>query len=522
MRRTASLRAMLWLFLLTVLCGTSRVAWAQTPKPVGIPFDAGTSLNIESPPPAGVAIKAGRLFDPRTGTNLLNQVILIKGDKIVDVGPADKIQIPAGATVIDLSQETVLPGLIDMHVHLFNTPQAPNESRREVRAVNFALRDVLGGFTTLTDMGSRDTYGSVELRDAINKGWIPGPRLQVAGPHLNPGHGVYPAPSVPQPFGFGVGSPTWQVTSNTNSPWLMTEAVREHARYGVDLVKMYTTDDYSGSGYWADRADPRPGALTPPQGAFKPDGTMNSYPSMSLEEARAGVVEAHRRGLTVASHSYGGEGLRVSLEAGIDLPMHVAAGVTGAIGLDDETIRLFKVPLDNGKQRPVIQTLWDLMGGMEAGNLASTAHSANGPRTIFGVTELSFKRLVAAGIPEVFGSGVYEYGHGTQACQFPIYVKWGMSPADALRMATSNAAAALNYDLGNYVGYVEKGRFADIIAVPGDPLKDINTMESIKFVMKGGAIFRNEFAPGAVPLNLSRPPGAGGSGGGESGGAEND
>jgi imidazolonepropionase-like amidohydrolase len=223
----------------------------------------------------------------------------------------------------------------------------------------------------------------------------------------------------------------------------------------------------------------------------------------------------------VASHSYGGEGLRVALEAGIDLPMHVAVGVTGKIGLDDETIKLFKVPLDNGKQRPVIQTLWDLMGGMESGNLASTAHSAGGPKTIFGVTELSFKRLVAAGITEVFGSGVYEYGHGTQACQFPIYVKWGMSPADALRMATSNAAAALNYDLGSYVGYVEKGRFADIIAVPGDPLKDIDAMENIKFVMKGGAVFRNEFAPGATPLLLSRPPGAGAPPS-ESGGAEND
>jgi imidazolonepropionase-like amidohydrolase len=496
------------------LCGSANTIWAQTPKPEGIPFDASTSLNIESPPPGGVAIKAGRLFDPRSGTNLLNQVILIQGDKIVDVGPADKVQIPASARIIDLSQATVLPGLIDMHVHLFNTPQAPNEARREVRAVNFALRDLLGGFTTLTDMGSRDTYGSVELRDAINKGWIPGPRLQVAGPHLNPGHGVYPAPSVPQPFGFGVGSPTWQVTSNTNSPWLMTEAVREHARYGVDLVKMYTTDDYSGSGYWADRADPEPGKLTPPQGAFKPDGTMNSYPSMSLEEARAGVVEAHRRGLTVATHSYGGEGLRVALEAGIDLPMHVAAGVTGAIGLDDETIRLFKVPLDNGKQRPVIQTLWDLAGGMEAGNLASTSRSAGGPRTILGVTELSFKRLVSSGIKEVFGSGAYEYGHGTQAWQFPIYVKWGMSPADALRTATSNAAAALNYDLPNFVGYVEKGRFADIIAVPGDPLQDIGTMENVKFVMKGGAIFRNEFAPGSVPLVLSRPQGSGRSTGG--------
>jgi imidazolonepropionase-like amidohydrolase len=490
MRRNWSTTSFLSLCIFAVFYLFPQTASSQTAIPRGVPFDAGAHLEMQQPPPAGVAIKAGRLFDPRSGTNLLNQVIIIKGDKIVDVGPADKIQIPEGARVIDLSQATVLPGLIDTHLHLFNTPQAPNEARREVRAVNFAMRDLLGGFTTVVDMGSRDTYGSVELRDAINRGWVPGPRMQVAGPHLNPGHGVYPAPSVPQPFGYGVGSPTWQVTSNTNSPWLMTQAVREHARYGVDLVKMYTTDDYSGSGY------------TQHPGSFKPDGTLNIYPSMTLEEARAGVEEAHRRGLLVATHSYGGEGLRVALESKIDLPMHVAVGVTGAAGLDDETIRLFKVPLDNGKQRPVIQTLWDLIGNMEANDLKSSG----GKATHLSLTELSFKRLVASGITECFGSGVYEYGHGTQSVQFPFYVKWGVTSADALRIATSNPAEhCLNYDLGQYVGYVEKGRFADIIAVPGDPLKDITVMEQVKFVMKGGTVFRNEFVPGAVPLILMVP-----------------
>jgi len=363
MQRQLALRV-LRLLVLLALAGSSSALWSQTPIARGVPLDVSTELNIEQAPPAGVVIRAGRLFDPRSGTDLLNQVIVIHGDKITDVGPADKVQIPDGARVIDLSQATVLPGLIDTHLHLFNTPQAPNEARREVRAVNFAMRDLLGGFTTVIDMGSRDTYGSVELRDAINRGWVPGPRMQVVGPHLNPGHGVYPAPSVPQPFGYGVGSPTWQVTSNTNSPWLMIQAVREHARYGVDMVKMYTTDDYSGSGY------------TEHPGAFKPDGTLNIYPSMTLEEARAGVEEAHRRGLMVATHSYGGEGLRVALQSKIDLPMHVAVGVTGAPGLDDETIRLFKEPLDNGKMRPVIQTLWDLIGGMEANDLKSSGGKA--------------------------------------------------------------------------------------------------------------------------------------------------
>jgi imidazolonepropionase-like amidohydrolase len=352
------------------------------------------------------------------------------------------------------------------------------------------MRDMLGGFTTLTDMGSRDTYASVEYRDAINRGWVPGPRLQVAGPQLNPGHGVYPAPSIPSSFGEGsylTGHPNWQQWENPNSPEEMTQDVRDHARYGTDLVKMYSTDDYSGSGYG--------------KGAWRPDNTLNIYPSMTLAEARAGVVEAHRRGLTVACHAFGGEGLRDCLQSGVDIPMHILEGVTGAPGLDEETIKLFKTPLDNGKQRPACQTLWDLIGSEEARDLKDTG----GKETHFTLVEKSFKRLVGAGVPEIFCSGVYALAHGTQSSQFPFFVQWGMSPADALRTATSNAAAALNYGLGSYVGYVEKGRYADIIAVPGDPLQDISVMEDVKFVMKGGAVYRNDLAPGATPIVLMKP-----------------
>ena len=170
------------------------------------------------------------------------------------------------------------------------------------------------------------------------------------------------------------------------------------------------------------------------------------------------------------------------------MPMHVIVGVTGAEGLDDETIRLLKVPLADGTRRPVIQTLWDLMGDLEAKDRKATG----GKTTRFQLTELSFKRLVAAGVTEVFGSGAYTFGHGVQAFQFGQYVKWGMSPANALRMATSSAAESLNFDLGKQVGSVEKGKFADIVAVSADPLVDITEMERIKFVMKGGVIFKNE------------------------------
>ena len=450
---------------------------AQGNRPEAPPFNAGL-IDVQVPPPQGVAIRAGRLFDPKSGTNLTNQVIVVKGDRIVDVGPADKIQIPQGARIIDLTRATVLPGLIDRHVHLIQDQQ-PNDSRAGFLGLNYALKDLNAGFTTLQDMGSPFTYATVELRDAINKGLVPGPRLQVAGPQLNPRAATYyPAPSVVTPFGMGPGAPAWREAQNINSPDLARAAVREHSHYGTDWIKVYDTEDYEGGGY------PQPDGA----GAFLPNGRMINVPSLTLEEDKAIVDEAHRRGLKVACHAYGGEGLRNCLNAGVDMPMHVIVGVTGAEGLDDETLRLFKVPLADGTMRPVIQTLWDLIGDLEAKDKKATG----GKVTRFQLTEQSFKRLVAAGVTEVFGSGAYTVGHGVQAFQFAYYVKWGMSPVNALRMATSNAAASLNFDLGKQLGSVEKGKFADIVAVSGDPLSDITEMERVKFVMKGGVVFRND------------------------------
>ncbi len=447
--------------------------WAQGSRPEARPYDA-SRMEMQAPPAQGVAVRAGRLFDPKSGTNLANQVILIKGDRITGVGPADHVKIPPGVLVIDLSRATVLPGLIDRHVHLMQEQQ-PNDSRAALSGLNYALKDLNAGFTTVQDMGSAFTYATVELRDAINKGLVPGPRMQVAGPQINPrGASYYAAPSVATTFGQGV----WQLSENVNSPWLARAAVREHSHYGTDWIKIYETEDYEGGGY------PQPDGA----GAFTPDGKMINVPSLTLEENQAIVDEAHRRGLKVACHAYGGEGLRNCLAAGVDMPMHVIVGVTGAEGLDDETIRLIKQPLADGTLRPVMQTLWDLVGDLEAKDLKATG----GAKTRFRLTEMSFKRLVAAGVTEVFGSGAYTVGHGVQAFQFPFYVKWGMTPAQALRMATSNAAQSLNFELGKQVGSVEKGKFADLVAVSGDPLVDITEMERVWFVMKGGVVFRSE------------------------------
>jgi imidazolonepropionase-like amidohydrolase len=452
--------------------------WAQNKRAESPAWDAGR-MEMQAPPAQGVAVKAGKLFDPKSGTNLVNQVILIKGDRITDVGPASSISIPPGMPVIDLSRATVLLGLIDRHVHLMQGPD-PNDSHAAFIGLHHALLDLNAGFTTLQDMGSPYTYATVELRDAINKGLVPGPRLQVAGPQLNPrGASYYPTPATIVPFGMAPGLPVWQNAQNINGPWAARAAVRDHAHYGVDWIKVYETEDYEGGGL------PIPAG----GGAFLPNGKMIDVPSLTLEENLAIVDEAHRHGLKVACHAYGGEGLRNCLAAGVDMPMHVIVGVTGAEGLDDETIRLFKQPLADGTMRPVIQTLWDLMDDMEVKDLKAT----HGTKTRFSLVELSFKRLVKEGVKEVFGSGAYFQGHGVQASQFALFVKWGMKPVDALRMATTNAAESMNFGFGQNVGIVEKGRFADLAAVSGDPLTDITEMERVKFVMKGGVVFKNDF-----------------------------
>src|SRR6266852_6756012 len=263
------------------------------PQPAGQQFNA-TKMMMQQPPEAGIAVRAGRMFDSKAGTMLTNQVIIIRGDRITDVGPAASVQIPTDARVLDFSRNTVIPGLIDRHVHCFS--EGVNQGQYALRGLNVCMGDLNGGFTTVQDMGSND-YSSVDVRDAINKGWVAGPRMQVAGPQINPrAAGYYPSPSTFQPFGTGR---IWQLNQSVNSPWLARAAVRDHAHYGADWIKIYLTEDFEGSGY---------------RGAFHPDGTMINVPSMTLEEVQAIVDEAHRRGLKTITHAYGGEGLRVALQ----------------------------------------------------------------------------------------------------------------------------------------------------------------------------------------------------------------
>jgi len=405
-----------------------------------------------------VAVRAGRLFDARTGTMLSNQIVLVRGDRIADVGPA--LSIPPDARVIDLSAATVLPGMIDGHVHV--SQNLPNESveHRMIISIQSAQRDLEAGFTTVIDMDSRGGFGTVELRNAINRGLVPGPRMQVSGQSLNQRASV-PAPNTVPGF-----YSAFTEGKNINSPWLARGAVRELKLHGADWVKIYTTQDFVGDELVE----------------FKPDGSLVASPSLTLEEIEAIVDEAHRMGLKVACHTYGGEGMRDCVRAGVDLPMHLLE-----LYKDEATLKMVIQ-----KKLPVMMTIDDLIG-LEAEDKKLTG----GKVTRLGLGEQTFRKLLAAGVPLPFGSGAVpgRFPHGKQADQFAYLVKWGMPPARALQTAFITAANILNYNWANRVGSIEKDKFADLIAVSGDPLADITEMERVKFVMKGGMVVRNELTP---------------------------
>ena len=412
----------------------------------------GAPTRFVTPPNQVIAIRAGRMFDSRAGTLLNNQVILIKGDRITDVGGA--VAIPADAQVIDLSGATVLPGMIDAHVHLYPADNLP-EATRTIVAVANAQTDLNAGFTTVLDMDTRGGYGTVDLRNAINHGLVMGPRMQVVGQSLNQ------RAATAYPAFFTRFQDRFTEDKNPNSPWLGRAAVREAKLHGVDWVKIYTTQDYVGDEY----------------DVWKPDATLVNSPSLTEEEVMAIVDEAHRLGLKVACHTYGGEGQLSCLKAGVDAPNHLT-------DLDDASLKLLV-----DKKLPFELTIDDLVS-LEAGDLKTTG----GRNSRLKMAERSFRKARAAGVPIVFGSGATSatIPHGIGADQFAYLVKWGMTPVQALQTAYLPAATMLNYHWEQQIGTIEKGKFADIIAVPGNPLADVTQMQHVRFVMKGGLVVRND------------------------------
>jgi imidazolonepropionase-like amidohydrolase len=404
-----------------------------------------------------IVIRAGKLFDPKSGQMLTDQIVLIQGERIVDVGPSARVSIPAGAKAIDLSHATVLPGLIDGHVHL--TDAVGGLQHQMLVALHSATESLKAGYTTQVVQGSHGGgFADVELKRAIDQGLVQGPRLLPAGPILAitaPGNGAYPLEFKP-----------FEIEIVKDGADGLRQGVRELAHYGVDHVKIHTTGVFY----------------------FKSNGEMVNQALPSLEELTAVVDEAHRRGLFVASHTYGGDGLKWAIEAGVDDIQH-------AIAATDRDIQAILQ-----KKLPVTSTILDLRQD-EPGDLKQWA-----PYSRFRLMEQTWKKMLKAGVILGYGSGATPVSngqgrifnkacncsHGVQSEMFPILVSWGATPLYTLRMATTANAEIIHWQ--DKVGTIEKGKFADIVATAGDPLLDIAEMQHVRFVMKGGVVIKDDLA----------------------------
>jgi imidazolonepropionase-like amidohydrolase len=406
---------------------------------------------------AATYVRAGKLLDVRSGRMLNDQVIVIRGERIERFAASGDVQIPAGATTVDLTHATVLPGLIDCHTHIMLTDTDDSHyddillkqswQYRTILATLNVKHDLEAGFTALRDVETEGAmYSDVDVRNAINQGLIPGPRLKVAtrGISSTGGYGLEGySPEVTVPVG----------VQTIDSPSEARKAVREQFNYGADLIKIYGTDRYS----------------------FLPDGKEVSVADFSLEEVQAIVDEARLKGLKVACHAYDGPGLHYCIDAGV-------ASIEHGIQLDDDAIRKMVA-----KGIYLVPTLYVYCCALEKGDLAMSG----GKTSRLGIHEVSFKKALAAGVKIAFGTDAGPFPHGTQAIEFEWMTRYGMTPLQAVQAATVNAADLMGW--ADQIGAVEPGKFADLIAVDESPLADIKQLEHVRFVMKGGAVVRNDY-----------------------------
>ena len=401
-------------------------------------------------------VRAGRLIDPDSGTVLTNQVIMIKDGKVQAVGR--ELALPADAKVIDLSNKTVLPGLIDCHTHVADG-QSDGEPFNVLRktASQIALESVpnaramlLSGFTTVRDVGTYRALNDIALRDAIARGDVIGPRMVVAGAYITitggAGAMTGQAPDIQLPWDLHYGE--------ANSPWEVRQKVRLLAHDGVDLIKMLST------------------------GAVLTHGSNPASVEFTEEELQAGVDEANHFGLRVAVHAHAAQGIRNAILAG-------AASVEHAELVDDEIIAL-------AKQRGtyLVMDIYDeecIQAGAKTGQTPADflQHDADLGR----IQRENFGKSVRAGVKMAFGTDAGVCPYGTSGKQFAFMVKYGMTPMQAIQAATSNAADLLGH--ANEVGSIKAGKYADLIAVNGDPLKDISLLERVEFVMKEGKVYKS-------------------------------
>jgi imidazolonepropionase-like amidohydrolase len=408
---------------------------------------------------AFTAVRAGTLIDGMSDSPRRNQVILIRGNRIESISDAASAKIPAGADVIDLSRTTVLPGLIDSHTHIFLQGEHPTEGGYDINILKYPLalraaratvsvrRALEQGFTTLRDVETEGAgYGDVGIKQAIEGGYIPGPRLFIATRAISSTGGYQLedyAPELNMPKGAQL----------IDGPVEARKAAREQLDHGADWLKVYMTHRS-----WVGK-----------------NGELVSQPTLTVEELKAIVDEAHGWGKKVACHAYGGIGLHRALDGGCDSIEH---------GLDLDDAAIAQMLKQGTWLCPTLSPYYDDW---------APADTSDGQRDRkrAAVHEISFPKALHAGVKIVFGTDIGGIPWSEPMAQeFPRMVDLGMSPMDAIKSATSRPAEML--DMQGKIGVIAPGAYADIIAVTGDPLHDIKALGNVQFVMKDGKVFKSE------------------------------
>ena len=438
-------------FLLIFAVFASVFSFAQQPAPVA---------GKPAPTPKITYIRAGRLFDGTSDNVRENMVIVVQDERIQSVSPASAAKIPAGATVIDLSRATVLPGLIDCHTHLGSRADRYDEIYRfkdtpfqsAFAAVVHARKTLEAGFTTVRDVGS-EPFLAVDLRNSIKEGLVPGPRIVASGPAISitGGHGdlnnYSPQTRVsmfPEERDFAIADGIDQIR----------HVVRAQVKYGVDVIKIIAT------------------------GGVLSKGDSPGAPQYTLEELKAAADEAHMAGRKIAAHAHGTQGIKNAILAGIDSIEHASL-------IDEEGIRLAK---EHGTYLVMDIYNDDYILNM-APQFGLPQENIDKEKMVGRLQREDFQKAFQSGAKMAFGTDAGVYPHGDNGKQFFYMVKFGMTPAQAIHAATTNAADLIGRSKD--VGSIEAGKYADIIAVAADPLQDIRALENVGFVMKGGVVYKN-------------------------------
>jgi len=420
-------------------------------------FIPAAAANGQTPSAQVTILKAARLIDGTGAPTLQPAMIRVEGERIVEVG--SNVRVPAGAHVIELGDSTLLPGLIDLHTHLTGDERVHWEDaltkstppRDALWGARNARITLLAGFTSCRDMGPTWPYVDVELRRAIDEGAVPGPRMMVAGNYVSSTGGAGDA----RQFSIYVDVPL--VKNVADGPSEITKAVRTNLKNGADFIKILAT------------------------GAVLSKGISPGAQEYSEEEIRAAVVEADRWGKQVAAHAHGAEGIKAAIRAGVRTVDHGSY-------LDDEAVALLKA-----SKRPVfyVPTLYtyDAIDRRDPANPVPQSERQRA-REIRDIGYAGFKRALAAGLPIGFGTDAAVIPHGQNAKEFALRVKLGEAPMAAIVSATSLNAEIMGWQ--DRVGSITDNKLADIIAVPGDPQRDITALERVGFVMKGGVVYKDE------------------------------